>query len=124
MHRNRTEAVGDEIQKVVSYIINGQLNDPRIPVLTSVTSVTMSPDLTHATCYMSVFGDDKVKTDCIRALVHATGFIRCELCKKMKLRVAPELRFVLDTSLEDASKMISLIDKTVSEDEKRKHKQD
>ena len=122
--RNRPVIVGDEIQKVVSVIVSCQLNDPKIPVLTSVTAVKMSPDLTHATCYISVFGDQKTKYNCIKALTRASGFVRSEVCKKVRLRVAPEFKFVLDTSMEDASKMMELIDKTIKEDENKKNLQE
>ncbi len=122
--RNRPVIVGDEIQKVVSVIVSCQLNNPKIPVLTSVTAVKMSPDLTHATCYMSVFGDQKTKDNCIKALTRASGFVRSEVCKKVRLRVAPEFKFVLDTSMEDASKMMELIDKTIKEDENKKNLQE
>ena len=122
--RNRPVIVGDEIQKVVSVIVSCQLNDPKILVLTSVTAVKMSPNLTHDTFYMSVFGDQKTKDNCIKALTRASGFVRSEVCKKVRLRVAPEFKFVLDTSMEDASKMMELIDKTIKEDENKKNLQE
>ena len=122
MKRNRAQIVGDEMQKVLSNIINNDVKDPRIPLLTSIVEVRMSSDLTHATCYVSVFGDDKAKADALAAIKHANGFIRREMCKYINLRVAPELHFVLDNTLEEASKLYELIDKTVSEDEKKREK--
>lgn len=122
MRRNRAEIVGDEMQKVLSDIISNRVKDPRIPILTSVTSVKMSPDLTHATAYVSVYGDQKTKKDCMDAIEHAKGFIRREMCKQINLRVAPELHFTADNSLEDAARMNDLIDKTLRDDKDRRVK--
>ena len=124
MRRNRAQIVGDEMQKVLSNIIQNDVKDPRIPLLTSIVEVKMSSDLTHATCYVSVFGDDKAKNDALSAIIHATGFIRREMCKHINLRVAPELHFVLDNTIEEAAKLYELIDKTIDEDEKRKSKEE
>lgn len=120
MRRNRAQIVGDEMQKVLSNIINNDVKDPRIPLLTSIVEVRMSSDLTHATCYVSVFGDEHAKSEALRAIIHASSFIRREMCKYINLRVAPELHFVLDNTLEDAAKLYSLIDKTVDDDKKRR----
>lgn len=120
MRRNRAQIVGDEMQKVLSNIINNDVKDPRIPLLTSIVEVKMSSDLTHATCYVSVFGDDRAKDEALAAIKHASGFIRREMCKYINLRVAPELHFILDNTLEEASKLYQLIDKTVGEDEKKR----
>lgn len=123
MRRNRAQIVGDEMQKVLSNIIQNDVKDPRIPLLTSIVEVRMSSDLTHATCYVSVFGDDRAKHEALSAIVHASGFIRREMCKYINLRVAPELHFVLDNTIEEAAKLYELIDKTIDDDEKR-HKED
>ena len=66
MRRNRAAIVGDEMQKVISEILSTKVKDPRIPLLTSVTRVKMSSDLTHAMIDISVFGDDKAKKDYMR----------------------------------------------------------
>lgn len=120
MRKNRPQIVGDEIQKIISDIIRNKLKDPRVPVLTSVTEVRMSSDLTHATCYISVFGDDEAKSKCMSAIEHAKGFIRTEMCRQINLRVAPELHFKLDTSLEDAARLSKFIDDTIAEDKRKR----
>lgn len=120
MRRNRAAIVGDEMQKVLSDIISNKVKDPRIPFLTSVTSVKMSSDLTHATAYVSVYGDQKTKKDCMDAIEHAKGFIRYEAVQQINLRVAPELHFKLDNTLDKAKKMDELIAKTIEDDERRR----
>ena len=120
MKRRRTEIVGDEMQKVISSIISMRLKDPRVPFMTSVTGVKMSSDLTHATVFISVYGDEKTKKDAMDALEHAKGFIRYEAVQEIKLRVAPELHFKLDNTLDEAARMDALIEKTIAEDERRR----
>lgn len=120
MKRRRPEIVGDEIQKVISTIIATRLKDPRVPFMTSVTGVKMSSDLSHATVFISVYGDEKTKKDAMDALEHAKGFIRYETVQEVKLRVAPELHFKMDNTLDEAARMDALIEKTIAEDERRR----
>lgn len=117
MRRNRAEIVGDQMQKVLSDIIQNRLGDPRIPFMTTVTAAKMSSDLTHCTVFISVFGDDKTKQEAMRAIEHAKGFIRCEMVKQINLRVAPELHFKLDNTLDEAEKLDDAINRALARDE-------
>ena len=119
MRSRRPEIVGDEIQKIISGIISGKLNDPRVPLMTTVTAVKMSKDLSHATVFISVFGDDRTKKEAMDAIEHAKGFIRYETVQQINLRVAPELHFKLDNTLDEAERMDALIKKTIADDEAR-----
>ena len=119
MRSRRPEIVGDEIQKIISGIISGKLNDPRVPLMTTVTAVKMSRDLSHATVFISVFGDERTKKEAMDAIEHAKGFIRYETVQQINLRVAPELHFKLDNTLDEAERMDALIKKTIAEDEAR-----
>ena len=117
MRRNRAQIVGDQMQKVLSDIIQNRLGDPRIPFMTTVTAAKMSSDLTHCTVFISVFGDDKTKQEAMRAIEHAKGFIRCEMVKQINLRVAPELHFKLDNTLDEAEKLDDAINRALARDE-------
>ncbi|MBO4687750.1 MAG: 30S ribosome-binding factor RbfA [Clostridiales bacterium] len=119
MRQNRAARVGDEIQKVISQLLLTEVKDPRIPVMTSVLEVRMSSDLTHANVFLSVYGSQKEKTECMAAMERASGFIRSQVAKRVKLRVAPELHFKLDESIEKSMDLMNLIDKTIKEDEAR-----
>lgn len=120
MKNRRPEIVGDEIQKIISTIISTKLKDPRVPLLTSVTAVKMSRDLSHATVFISVYGDEKTQKEAMEAIEHAKGFIRYETVQEINLRVAPELSFKLDNTLNNAMRMEALIDQTIKEDEARR----
>jgi ribosome-binding factor A len=111
----RAERVGDEIQRIVADIIQHEIKDPRLPALVSVTEVRMSRDLSHASIYISVLGDDKVKKDCAAALNSANGYIRHELTSRIRLRLAPELHFIIDESIERAIRLSRLIDEAMGD---------
>lgn len=113
MSGQRARRVGDEIKRVLSGAIQMGMKDPRIPAFTSVTAVEMSRDLSHATCYISVFGEEKAQLECIRALEGAAGFLRAEIAKKIRLRLTPELHFRLDRTVEQGMYMDALIDRAM-----------
>ncbi|MHB1484574.1 MAG: 30S ribosome-binding factor RbfA [Saccharofermentanales bacterium] len=113
---DRSDRVSDEIQKVLSVILRDEIRDPRLPSFVSVTEVKVTRDLSHANAYISVFGDDKAKSDCLAALKSANGFIRREIVKRIKLRIAPEIHFILDDSIERGMRISGLIDKALEND--------
>jgi ribosome-binding factor A len=109
----RSDRVGDEIQRVVAEIIQNEIKDPRLPSMVSVIEVRASRDLSHAHIYISVMGDVKAKKDCAAALRSATGFIRREITNRIRLRISPELHFVFDDSIERGIRMTRLIDEAL-----------
>lgn len=120
MRRNRAEIVGDEMRKVMQDIISNELKDPRVPLLTSVTQVKMTRDLSHATVFISVFGNEHDKEEALAAIDGANGFIRFQMCKRINLRLAPELHFKLDNTLDEAARMDAIIDRVKAEDKAKR----
>ena len=120
MRRNRAEIVGDEMRKVMHDIISNELKDPRVPLLTSVTQVKMTRDLSHATVFISVFGSDHDKKEALDAIEGANGFIRFQMCKRINLRLAPELHFKIDNTLDEAARMDAIIDRVKAEDKAKR----
>lgn len=114
----RSDRVGDEIQRVIASIIQNEIKDPRLPSMVSVVEVRASRDLSHAHVYISVLGDDKARKDCAAALRSATGFIRREITSRIRLRVSPELHFVFDDSIERGIRMSQLIDESIGKTRK------
>lgn len=109
----RSDRVGDEIRTVVADLIQNQIKDPRMPAIVSVVEVRASRDLSHAHLYISVLGSEEDKKNCAAALKSASGFIRRELSSRIRLRIAPELHFIFDDSIERGIRMSKLIDETV-----------
>jgi ribosome-binding factor A len=81
--------------------------------MVSVVEVRASRDLSHAHIYISVLGDDQAKKDCAAALRSASGFIRREITSRIRLRIAPELHFIFDDSIERGIRMSRLIDEAI-----------
>ncbi|AEF17318.1 MULTISPECIES: 30S ribosome-binding factor RbfA [Thermoanaerobacterium] len=115
----RIGRLSEEIKKEVSQMIFEEIKDPRISNMTSITDIEVSKDLRYAKIYISVYGNDDEKKNTIEGLKSATGFIRRELGKRIKLRYIPELIFELDNSIEygaHISKILKDLDSRESED--------
>ena len=74
------------------------MKDPRIGFIT-VTGVDVTNDLSQAKVYLSVLGDDEQKAPSLKGLEKASGFLRSELGKRIRLRHVPELIFKFDDSI-------------------------
>ncbi len=92
--------INGEVQKELANIIRGDIKDPRISPLTSVVSVEVAPDLKTCKAYISVLGDKKAQEDTIAGLKSAQGYIKNRLAKEVNLRNTPEIKFILDQSIE------------------------
>lgn len=108
--------INGEVQRELSNIIR-ELKDPRIGIMTTVTAVEVAPDLKTCKAYISVLGDEQAKADTMAGLKSAAGFIRRELARTVNLRNTPEIRFLMDESIEYGMKMSKLIDDLKSESE-------
>ena len=102
--------INGEVMRELSNIIRGEIKDPRINPLTSVVSVEVAPDLKTCKAYISVLGDEKSQQDTIAGLKSAEGYIRRMLAQNINLRNTPEIRFILDQSIEYGVNMSKLID--------------
>ena len=102
--------INGEVQRVLAEIIRGEIKDPRIGLLTSVMAVEVSPDLKTCKAWISVLGDEKAREDTLAGLKSAEGFIRNKLAKEINLRNTPEIRFIMDESIEYGVSMSHKID--------------
>ncbi len=107
--------INGEVQKVLAEIIRGELKDPRIHPMTTVMEVEVAPDLKSAKAYISVLGDAQSQQDTLAGLNSAMGFIRNQLAKRINLRNTPEIRFIMDQSVEYGISMSKLIDEVNAE---------
>ena len=115
--------INGEVQKELSTIIRNEIKDPRIHPMTSVMAVEVAPDLKTCKAYISVLGDEESQAKTLAGLKSAEGFIRSKLAKTVNLRNTPEIRFVLDQSIEYGVKMSKMIDEVTKEDS-NSHRQD
>ena len=107
--------INGEVQRELSNIIRGEIKDPRINPLTSVVAVEVAPDLNTCKAYISVLGDEESQAKTLAGLKSAEGFIRSKLAKTVNLRNTPEIRFVLDQSIEYGVKMSKMIDEVTKD---------
>ena len=110
--------INGEVLKELSNIIRSEIKDPRINPMTSVVAVEVAPDLKTCKAYISVLGDEKSQKDTITGLKSAEGYIRRKLARTVNLRNTPEIRFILDQSIEYGINMSKLIDEVTEHDNK------
>jgi ribosome-binding factor A len=106
----RTDRVGEEFREILAEAIQG-LKDPRVGFVT-VTGVKVSPDLRVAWVSYSVLGDDRALAGTRAALRSAAPHLRRELGRQIRLKVTPELRFELDTSVATTERIDELLEQT------------
>lgn len=114
----RTDRIGDEIQKELSMLIQREMKDPRIGMVT-ISAVEVSRDLAHAVVFCTFLGideDDKSVAQALKVLDGAQGFLRTQLAKRIRMRTIPKLRFKFDKSLVRGRQLSSLIDEARSRD--------
>lgn len=108
--------INGEVQKELSTIIRNEIKDPRIHPMTSVMAVEVAPDLKTCKAYISVLGEKDAKEATIKGLRSAEGYIRRQLARNLNLRNTPEIRFILDESIEYGVNMSRLIDDVTRKD--------
>ncbi len=104
----RIDKINGEVMRELANVIR-ELKDSRIPVMTSVVSVSVTNDLRYAKAYISVMGDEKTKQKAMDGLNSAQGFIRREIGKRVNLRYTPEFIFEADNSIEHGSHIDKLL---------------
>ena len=113
----KNQRINNEVQRELSSIIR-EVKDPRIHPLCSVLAVDVATDLKTCKVYVSVIGSSEEREETSQGLKSAAGFIRRELAHRLNLRNTPELRFIMDTSIEDAMDMMKKIDEVTQQDQK------
>ena len=108
--QGRPQKLGDQIQRELSDLIRLELRDPRVGMLT-ITSVDVSPDLSHAKVFFTMLEKDKLE-DTLHGLKRSAGFLRSQLARRISLYTTPELRFEYDASVEYGDRLSRLIDST------------
>jgi len=107
---HRHERVGEEIAHEINAMLAGELKDPRLEVSVVASEVRVQPDMKHARVYVSVRTENsREQTDAIKALEHASGYIKQELVERLQLRRVPDLHFTLDLSQEHVERIEQLL---------------
>jgi ribosome-binding factor A len=116
MSEARTRRIESEIQRVLAGLIAREVKDPRVGNVT-ITAVSVAPDMRNARVYFTPFAASREPSEQVRtALTHAASFLRGELGRRLALRYAPRLTFVVDDSVAGAARLTGLIDRAVAAD--------
>ena len=114
---SRTDRVAQQIQKEIAVILQREIKDPRLGMVT-VSAVEVSRDLSYAKIFITVFNtqDEGAAKQSAKVLNEATGYIRSLLGKRIRARIMPELKFVVDNSLMEGMRISNLVDSIIRED--------
>jgi len=112
---DRMRRVNESVRQVLAEAMV-ELKDPRIGLVT-VTGVDTSPDLRHATVYVSVLGSEKKRAASLRGLEAAHGLLQARLGRELRMKRTPQLAFEYDPSVERGVRMTQLIDELAPGDD-------
>lgn len=106
----RVSRVAALIQQEISQMVLHEIKDDRVGAgMVSVTLVDVSGDLQHAKIHVSIYGTDEARAETMEGLKSATGFVRRELGKRIRLRRTPEVIFIEDRGLEHGDRILTLL---------------
>lgn len=108
MSKHRPNRLAETLKEEISQLIRVELKDPRIGFVT-LTSVDVADDLSHAKVYVSVLGTEEEGKVTLDALNRASGFVRSEIGKRIRLRHAPSIVFKNDPSIQHGAHIAKLL---------------
>lgn len=114
----RIERVNHLIRLELSDLLKRTIKDPRLGQMVSITEVEVSPDLKLARVFVSCICTESEKKDMLKALESASGFLRSELVKRIRIRRIPELTFAWDESIERGARILGLIERVKTDRER------
>ena len=102
----RTRRIAEQIKKDVSVLIQRELRDPRIGMVT-IQEVHLTPDYAHAKVYFTVMGAEPAQVE--KALNESAGFLHNALFKMLRIHTVPTLHFKYDSTEAKAADLSALI---------------
>ncbi len=110
---SRKDRVSEQIRREIAELIRGELKDPRVGMV-SITDVEVTADYAHAKIFFSTLSGSEHIESVMEGLQQASGFLRRELGKRIRIHTTPQLHFVFDQSLERGADLTKLIQKAVA----------
>jgi ribosome-binding factor A len=114
----RSDRVAEQIRRELAEILRLELKDPRVALVT-LTDVEVTPDYAHAKVFFTSLAGAEHLDDLRAGLRHASGFMRRELGRRIRIHTLPELHFIYDASVERGARLSQLIDQAVHSDHPR-----
>jgi len=106
--------VNESVRQVLAETLP-ELKDPRIGLVT-VTGVDTTPDLRHATVFVSVLGSARKRRATLDGLAAAHGVLQARLGRQLRMKRTPQITFEYDPSVEHGVRMTRLIDELAPDD--------
>jgi len=112
---SRGDRVAEQIRRELAELLRLEVKDPRVGFVT-LTQIELSPDYAHAKVYFTTLQGEQVVPELAQGLKRASGFLRRELGRRIRVHTIPELHWVYDHSIERGAQLSALIDKAVASD--------
>ena len=103
------EHIKAQLQREIGWTIKNRVRDPRVPEIVTVTGIKLASDLRNATVYVSVYGDEKIRTGALVALNRAAPFVQRTVSRRISIRHFPKLIFRLDDSVDRSLHIAELL---------------
>lgn len=104
---HRKDRVQEELKREIASILQKDVKDPRVGFIT-ITDVELSDDLSFAKVFYSTLNDEKLE-ELQNGLDKATGYIRSEIGKRIRLRIIPEISWRYDASLKRGARIMEIL---------------
>ena len=105
----RADRVAEAIREEIATFLAESVKDPRIVGFVTVTGVDITSDLRHAKVFVSVMGSESEKEATFQGLASTASHLRSRVGRSLRLRVAPEIQFREDESVQRAARIESLL---------------
>jgi ribosome-binding factor A len=104
-----------QLVREITLVLQNEINDPRVPSISTVTEVRLSSDTRNATVFVSILGDEKVKKGALIALNRAAPYIQRVVGKHITMKHFPRFIFKIDNSLERGERVEILLKEVASD---------
>ena len=116
---SRTSRVAQQVQKELARILQQEVKDPRIGMVT-ISGVDITRDLAYAKVFVTFLTiGEQTNEESLEGLNAASGYIRRLLGKAMQLRIVPEVRFCFDETLTEGLRISELVSGAVKKDKEK-----
>ena len=115
---SRSQRVVEQIHRELAEMIRLEVKDPRVGFIT-ISDVEITPDYAHAKVFFTSMTGEADVPEILQGLRRASGFLRRELGRRMRIHTIPELHFHFDRSVEEGARLSRLIDDVVRDDAAR-----
>jgi ribosome-binding factor A len=112
----RPDRVAEAIREEVATFLAEDVKDPRVRGLVTITGAEVTRDLRHAKVFVTVMGSEADQAATIEGLASVAHHLRTRLGRALRLRLAPEIEFIKDTSVAYAARIESLLGQVKQED--------